>query len=93
MLVKLTPVVNLINILQAAFAPIFLRQKTKKKKQSQILSRDKLCKTLLYKKAGCKMLVKLTPGGARIRRRSPGSCPDLWSKSPRRTLKSRMKAI
>jgi len=30
MLMKLTPVVNLINILQAAFVPIFWRQKIRK---------------------------------------------------------------
>jgi len=33
-----------------------------KKLQSQTVSRVKLCKTVLYKKAACKMLVKLTPG-------------------------------
>jgi len=52
MLMKLTPVVNFINILRAAFAPIL---------QSQIVIREKLLKTLLYKKIKRKMLLKLTP--------------------------------
>jgi len=50
MLVKLTAVANLINILQAAFAPIFFQQKS----QSQTVSREKLCKTLLYEMASRK---------------------------------------
>jgi hypothetical protein len=52
MLVKLTPLVNFINIFGAAFVPIFLRQS---------LIREKLHKTLPYKKVPSKMLVKLTP--------------------------------
>jgi len=55
MLVKLTPV-NFTNILQAAFALIFLQQKL----QRQTFSGKKLHKTLSYKKAAHKMLVKLT---------------------------------
>jgi len=34
-----------------------------KKLQTQIVSIYKLRKKLLYKKAACKLLVKLTPGG------------------------------
>jgi hypothetical protein len=45
MLLKLAPAISFINILQAAFGPIFLRQKI----QSQTVSREKLCKTLSYK--------------------------------------------
>jgi hypothetical protein len=48
-------VVNFINILQASFAPIFLRQKL----QSQTVTREKLCKALLYEKVSSKMLMKL----------------------------------
>jgi hypothetical protein len=33
-----------------------------KKLQSQTVSREKLCKTLLYEKAASKLLVQLTPG-------------------------------
>jgi len=55
----LIPVDNFTNILLAAFAPIFFCQK---KIQSQSVSREKLCKTLSYKKeAACKLLGKLTP--------------------------------
>jgi len=57
MWMKLTPVVNFIHILQAAFAPIFLHQKL----QSQTVSREKQCKTLLYEKVWRKILMKLTP--------------------------------
>jgi hypothetical protein len=57
MLVKWTPVVNFINIKQAAFAPIFLP----KKFQSQTVTREKLPKTLSYKERASKMLMKLTP--------------------------------
>ena len=52
------PVVNFTNILQAAFAPISLRQKV----QTYNVSTEKLLKRLLYEKAAHKMLVKLTPG-------------------------------
>jgi hypothetical protein len=58
MLVKLTTVVNFINILGAAFAPILLT----KKLQSQTVTREKQGKTLLYKKGARKMFVKLTTG-------------------------------
>jgi len=34
-----------------------------KKLQSQTVSREKQYKTLVYKKAACEMLVKLTPDG------------------------------
>ncbi len=44
-----------MNILQAAFAPIFLHQKL----QSQIETSQKLSKTLLFEKFGRKMLMKL----------------------------------
>jgi len=54
MFVKLTLAVNFTNILRAGFAPIFFL----KKLQSQIVSRKKLHKTLSYKKAAHKMLVK-----------------------------------
>jgi len=47
-----------MNILQAAFAPIFLHQKL----QSQIETSQKLRKTLLFEKFGHKMLMKLTVG-------------------------------
>jgi hypothetical protein len=58
MLMKLTPVVNFINILKAAFAPIFFCQKI----QIQTVTREKqLCITLLNEKGVCKMLMKLTP--------------------------------
>jgi len=50
------PLVNFINILRAAFAPIFLHQKL----QSQTVTREKLCKTLLSKKVSSKMLMKWT---------------------------------
>jgi hypothetical protein len=56
MLVKLTPGVNFINILQVPFAPIFLCQKIPK-------PREKQRKALLYKNVACKTLVKLTPEG------------------------------
>ncbi len=50
------PIVNLINILWAYYAPIFLRQK---KLRSKTVTREKLRKTPLYKKGEGK--VKLTP--------------------------------
>ncbi len=49
--------VNFTNILRAAFAPIFLRQK---KVQTLNLSTKKFCTKLLYEKAVRKMLAKLT---------------------------------
>ncbi len=51
-------VVSLINILRAAFAPIFLPQRL----QSQTVIRKKLRKARLCQKVTCKMLMKLTPG-------------------------------
>ena len=54
---KLTPVVNFINILRAAFALIFLHQEII---QSQ--TKGKLRKKLSYKKGKSKMLMKLRPG-------------------------------
>ncbi len=45
-------VVSFTNILRAAFEP---------KLQTQTVSREKLCETLSYKKAVCKMLMKLLP--------------------------------
>ncbi len=56
---KLTAVVNLTNILRAAFMLIFFCQKL----QSQTVIRGNVHKTLLYKKAACKMLMKVIPGG------------------------------
>jgi len=54
MLVKLTPVVNIINILQAAFLlKFFLQKRPKSRKASQ--------NTFEQKKDARKMLVKLTP--------------------------------
>ena len=50
--------VNFTNILRAAFAPISFGEKN----TNLALSREKLLKIFLYKKAACKMLVKLTPG-------------------------------
>jgi len=37
-----------------------------KKLQSQTEIREKLCNALLYEKAACKMLMKLTPGLATV---------------------------
>jgi len=54
---KLTPVVNIINILQAAFEPIFFHQKI----QIQTVIREKVSKALSYIKGAHKMLMKLTP--------------------------------
>jgi len=51
MLVKLGPVVNFINILGAAFVPMY---SCAKKLQSQTVTREKLCKIFLYKK--CRVL-------------------------------------
>jgi len=52
-------VVNFINILQAAFAPIFFS----KKFQNHTVTSEKLRKRLLYKEAARKMLMKLSPTG------------------------------
>ncbi len=52
------PVVHFIDILQAAFAPIFFSQKL----QRQTLSRENLRTALLFEKGAHKMLLKLTPG-------------------------------
>ncbi len=52
MLVKLTTVVNFINILQVAFAQIFF---------CQTVIKEKLCKAPMYQKGASKMLMKLTP--------------------------------
>ncbi len=51
------PSVNFTKILQAAFVPKLFYQNV----QSQSVMREKLCRTLLYKKTARKMLVKLTP--------------------------------
>ncbi len=53
MLAKLTPVVNFINVLRSAFAPVFFP--FAKKFQIQTVTREKLSKTILYTK---KLLVK-----------------------------------
>ena len=59
MLLKLTPLVNFTNMqFMSSFCADFL---STKKLQTQIVSTEKLHKTLLYKKAACKMLLKLTP--------------------------------
>ncbi len=61
MLAKLTPVVNFINVLRAAFAPVFFP--FAKKFQIQTVTREKLSKNdFVYKKAARKMLAELTPG-------------------------------
>ncbi len=57
------PVLNFINILWAAFAPIFFCQKI----QSQIVNREKLQKALSYEKFASKMLMKLTIGNTLVR--------------------------
>jgi len=54
---KKLPRVNFINILRAPFALVFLHQKL----QSQIVTREKLRKALLYEKFAHKRLIKLTP--------------------------------
>jgi hypothetical protein len=51
-------VIDFINILQAAFAPIFF---CKKNLQSQAVIREKLQKSLSYEKGARIMLMKLTP--------------------------------
>jgi hypothetical protein len=53
----ISPVVNRINILQAAFALIFLHKKNCKAKQQL-----EKTKALWHKKVAHKMLMKLTPG-------------------------------
>jgi len=58
-LVKLTPVVNFINILHALFCRYLFANKL----QSQNVTRKKLRKALSYTKCECKMLMKLTPAG------------------------------
>ena len=55
-LVKLTPGVNITNILQAAFLPLSFCQKI----TNTNCKYRKAVKTLLYKKDARKMLVKLT---------------------------------
>jgi hypothetical protein len=57
-MMTLISVVNFTKILQAAFAQISFHQNL----QSQTVIREKLLKTLSYKKASYKMLVKLIPG-------------------------------
>jgi len=57
MLVKVTTVINLTNTLGKLLDQFSLRQKI----QSQTVIREKLQKTIQYKKAPHKMLVKLTP--------------------------------
>jgi len=49
------PVINFINILRAAFAPIFFHQKL----QSQTVIREKLRQTHSYKKVACKMFEEI----------------------------------
>jgi len=51
-------VFNFINILCAAFVPIFLLQK---KLQSQTVTREKAAQNTFVQKSACKMLIKLTP--------------------------------
>ncbi len=57
MLMKLTPVVNFINILRAAFVPIFFQQKIK----GQSAIREQLQRALSVQKGACKVVMKLTP--------------------------------
>ena len=56
--VSQSPIVNFINILQAAFAPKLFCQKNY---NAQQLNRGKLQKALLYEKVACKMVMQLTP--------------------------------
>ncbi len=58
MFVASAPGVNFINILHTTLVPIFLHQKL----QSQNVTREKLCKALLFQKFVGKMLMKLTTG-------------------------------
>jgi len=52
------------NFCNNIFATIFFHQYfSTKKLQSQNVTREKLCKALLYKKFARKMLMKLTKGG------------------------------
>jgi len=60
--VKLTTVVNFINILQAVFAPILFCQKIT---NPNCITREKLSKALSYQKGAGKMLMKLTTGHQR----------------------------
>ena len=53
-----TPLVNFTNILQAAFMPISCHHKNL---QTQTVSTEKMCQTLMCGKTARKMLVKLTP--------------------------------
>jgi hypothetical protein len=57
MVIQLT-IVNFINILRAAFVPIFFC----KKLPSQTVFRELLHKALTYGKVACKMLIKFTLG-------------------------------
>ncbi len=59
---KSSTVLNFINILRAAFAPIFFCQKL----QNQTVSRENQLKALMYKKGLRKMLMKLAPDAIQI---------------------------
>ncbi len=56
---------QLYSISSTFHAQIFCKCSFAKKLQSKNVTRYKLCKTLSYKKGGCKMLVKLKPGQRR----------------------------
>jgi len=58
----MSPVVNFINIKNAAFCRYFCAKKCKAK-----LVKKSCAKTLLYKKGANKMLVKLSPSGTALR--------------------------
>ncbi len=82
MLLKLTPVVNFINILTAA---ILCQYTFAKKLQSQTVTREKLGKTLSY---ALKIFVKLTPEhgsdpsclGCKLAELSPCAQKTFWKK-------------
>jgi len=59
---KLTPVINFINILGAAFVHLFFC----KNLESQTVIREKLRRALLHKKVIPKTLMKLTPEITRL---------------------------
>jgi len=64
MLMKLTTVINFINILRAAFALIYLHQRITK------LSVEKSCANTKYEKVESKMLMKLTLGETKVLRQN-----------------------
>jgi len=72
---------SLLKSILSTFYKLLLRQYSFAKKiQSQTVIREKMRKTLSYKKVGCKMLLKLAPGKKSLA--SPelkmGSVADIW---------------